>query len=114
MRTLGHCQDHDLSLYVGCGACRAGHMTPARAQCPAMRAFTVEELARSGWFVCPSCGHPGVGVSVYRDGYHRRQLECWTPTAQGLCHRVTEEEKAVRPARGAGRACHVAGSRPLQ
>jgi hypothetical protein len=77
MRTLGHCQDRGLDLYVGC-ACGERHMNPAADECRAVRGWTIEELHRAGWFACRACGSAQAAVSVYRDGIgYRRQLENW-------------------------------------
>lgn len=79
MRTLGHCQKHDLELYVGCG-CGGSRRLPARDECKAMAAFTIDELQRMGWFACRACGGRDVGVSVYyRGAGYPTQLENWRP-----------------------------------
>lgn len=75
MRTLGHAQDLKADLYVGC-RCGWSASTPARSQCRALRAFTVEELQRLGWFRCEACGKPAA-VSIYAEGFLNVQLECW-------------------------------------
>ncbi len=77
MRTLAHCQDHGLDLYVGC-ACGFGRMMKATEECRAVRLWTIEELHRIGWFACPACGSTEAAVSIYRNGIgYSRQLENW-------------------------------------
>lgn len=89
MRTLGHCQDHDLKLYVGC-RCGWSVKRPASAECRAMRAFTIEELQRMGWFVCGGCGGRDIGVAIYRDGLgYPMQLESWRAQGEGLYRSLT-------------------------
>jgi len=80
MRTLGHCQKHDLELHVGC-PCGGSRRLQARAECRAMAAFRIEELQRMGWFACEACeacGSRQVGVSIYyRAVGYPTQLENW-------------------------------------
>ncbi|MCY1648194.1 hypothetical protein OVA11_14310 [Caulobacter sp. SL161] len=89
MRTLGHCQEHGLTLYTGC-RCGWSRKRPAQAECRAMRAFTIEELQRMGWFACGDCGGRDIGVSIYSDGLgYPMQLEGWIHRAPGFARPLT-------------------------
>lgn len=90
MRTLGHCQEHDLTLYVGC-RCGWSRKRSARMECRALGAFTVEHLQRAGWFSCEACGHhQDLGVSIYRDGIgYPMQLEGWHLRGEGFVRPIT-------------------------